>query len=178
MRRGILITVLTLGILLLSAPRAKAAQTGSIRVEMEAEGVAVTLYHVGTPVLGGYRLDEVFGGGLVRWGDLPSEALGSWLAEHAAAVGFTQNLDPDGSADFHNLEPGLYLMTLTEDFRRTDAFVVELPYEDLWQITLQPQEGRTEPPPTGQSAAPFLAAAGMLLSGIALLAVKKIRMLS
>lgn len=178
MRRRILMTVLTLGILLLSVPRAKAAQTGSIRVEMESKGTAVTLYHAGTPVSGGYRLDEIFGGGLVRWGDLPSEALASWLAEHAAAVGFTQNLDPDGSADFLDLQPGLYLITLTKDFRRTDAFVVELPYEDLWQITLQPREGRTEPPPTGQSVAPFLAAAGMLLSGIGLLAARKIRVLS
>ncbi|MDD5864850.1 MAG: LPXTG cell wall anchor domain-containing protein [Firmicutes bacterium] len=176
MRRSILITLMTLGILLFAAPRAQAAQTGSIRVETAAgEGTAVTLYHAGTPVSSGYRLDEVFGGGLVRWGDLPSEALASWLAEHAGAAGNTKKAKEDGSADFLDLEPGLYLVTLTENARRTDAFVVELPYEDIWQITVRSEENQTQPPPTGQSAAPFLAAAGMLLSGIGLLAVRKKR---
>ena len=171
MRRKMLVTVLTLGILLLSVPRARAAQTGSIRVEAGAEGVTVTLYHAGTPVTGGYRLDEVFGGGLVRWGDLPSEALAAWLAEHAGATGNTQKVNESGSADFPDLEPGLYLVTLTENARRTDAFVVELPYEDIWQITVQPKGNGTEPPPTGQSTAPFLWAAGTLLSGTGLLAL-------
>ena len=171
MRRRMLMTVLTLGILLLSVPRARAAQTGSIRVETGEEGVAVTLYHAGTPVTGGYRLDEAFGGGLVRWGDLPSEALAPWLAEHAGATGNTQKVNESGSADFPDLEPGLYLVTLTENARRTDAFVVELPYEDIWQITVQPKGNGTEPPPTGQSTAPFLWAAGTLLSGTGLLAL-------
>lgn len=171
MRRRMLMTVLTLGILLLSVPRARAAQTGSIRVETGEEGVAVTLYHAGTPVTGGYRLDEAFGGGLVRWGDLPSEALAPWLAEHAGATGNTQKVNESGSADFPDLEPGLYLVTLTENARRTDAFVVELPYEDIWQITVQPMGNGTEPPPTGQSTAPFLWAAGTLLSGTGLLAL-------
>lgn len=175
MRRRMLVTVLTLGILLLSVPRTRAAQTGSIRVEMGEEGATVTLYHAGTPVSGGYRLVEVFGGGLVRWGDLPSEALAAWLAEHAGATGNTKKVNESGSADFPDLEPGLYLVTLTENARRTDAFVVELPYEDIWQITVQPKGSGTEPPPTGQSAAPFLWAAGTLLSGSGLLALTRKR---
>ena len=171
MRRRMLMTVLTLGILLLSVPRARAAQTGFIRVETGEEGVAVTLYHAGTPVTGGYRLDEAFGGGLVRWGDLPSEALAPWLAEHAGATGNTQKVNESGSADFPDLEPGLYLVTLTENARRTDAFVVELPYEDIWEITVRPQTmtAAQEPPPTGQEPTPVIAALVLAVSGMGLL---------
>ncbi|MGM9550603.1 MAG: prealbumin-like fold domain-containing protein [Faecousia sp.] len=179
MLRRMVFAILTFGMLLGTAAQAQAAETGSIRVVLETgtqtvTSGSVTLYHAGVPAQGGYRLDEVFGGGLVRWGDLPSESLAPWLAEHVAAEGASLLLDADGSAEFPDLEPGLYLVKQHEavaGYRTMEPFVVEVPYEDIWKITVLPKmEPITEePPPTGQSAAPVIAAMVMFVSGLGLL---------
>lgn len=169
--------VLVFGVLVGIPIEVRAAQTGSIQVVLEprsSAGGAVTLYRAGAAEEGGYRLSEVYGGGLVRWGDLPSEALASWLAEHAAAEGTVKQLDKDGSAFFPDLLPGLYLIKQTEPISGENnmrPFVVELPYEDIWQITVQPQAepAAQEPPPTGQSPAVLAAAPVMIVSGLGLL---------
>ena len=121
----------------------------------------------------GYSGDEA-GGGLVRWGDLPSLTLASWLAEHEAAEGTTVPFDAEGSATFSNLSPGLYLIKQTGISAGNDAippFVIELPYEDIWEITVRPQSmtGAQEPPPTGQEPAPIIAALVLVVSGMGLL---------
>lgn len=168
--------MLVVGVLAGIPIEVRAAQTGSIQVVLEprSSAGAVTLYRAGVAVEGGYRLSEVYGGGLVRWGDLPSEALASWLAEHAAAEGTTMPLDKDGSAFFPDLAPGLYLIKQTEPVSAEDnmkPFVVELPYEDIWQITVQPQAepAAQEPPPTGQNSAVLAAVPVMVVSGLGLL---------
>lgn len=179
MLRRMVFALLIFGVLLGTAAQARAAETGSIRIVLETgtqtvTSGSVTLYHAGVPAQGGYRLDEVFGGGLVRWGDLPSESLAPWLAEHVAAEGTTLLLDADGSAEFFNLEPGLYLLKQREPvtgYKTIESFVVELPYEDIWQITVLPKmEPITgEPPPTGQQPGPAIAALVLFVSGLGLL---------
>lgn len=96
MLKRLVFALLAVGLLLGGAIPAYAAQTGSIRVIPETKppaDSAVTLYHAGVEADGGYWLDEVYGGGLVRWGDLPSLTLASWLAEHEAAEGTTVPFD-------------------------------------------------------------------------------------
>lgn len=169
--------LLTVGLLWGFAIPAYAAQTGSIRVTPETKppaGSAVTLYHAGVAAEGGYWLDEVYGGGLVRWGDLPSEALALWLAEHVAAEGTTLAFDTEGSVTFPDLAPGLYLVKQTGISAGDEImtpFVIELPYEDIWEISVRPQakSAGQEPPPTGQNLTPMAAAAVMAASGVGLL---------
>lgn len=177
MLKRLVFALLAVGLLLGGAVPAYAAQTGSIRVVPETKppaDSAVTLYHAGVEADGGYWLDEVYGGGLIRWGDLPSLSLASWLTEHEAAEGITVPFDADGSALFSNLSPGLYLIKQTGVSTENDAippFVIELPYEDIWEITVRPQMATAgqEPPPTGQEPAPVIAAVVLAVSGMGLL---------
>ena len=179
MLKRVMFALLTIGALMGTAMPAEAAQTGSIQVVLETKSpadISVTLYHAGDMVEGGYRLEKIYGEGLVRWGDLPSEALASWLAEHAAAEGVTMTLDADGSAFFPNLAPGLYLIKQTAPLsgdEKMKPFVVELPYEDIWQITVRPQAEPVaqEPPATGQSLLPIAALPVLAASGLGLLAM-------
>ena len=179
MLKRLVFALLAVGLLLGGAIPAYAAQTGSIRVIPETKPPvesAVTLYHAGVEADGGYWLDEVYGGGLVRWGDLPSLTLASWLAEHQAAEGTTVPFDAEGSATFSNLSPGLYLIKQTGISAGNDAippFVIELTYEDIWEITVRPQSmtGAQEPPPTGQEPTPIIAALVLVVSGMGLLGV-------
>lgn len=178
MGRRFKLVVLTVVLLLAAAVPARAAETGSIRVNVETNGQtvtggSVTLYHAGTPAEGGYYLDGVFGGGMVRWDDLPSQSLAPWLSEHVAAEGTTLLLDAAGSAEFTGLEPGLYLLQQREavpGYRTMEPFVVEVPYEDIWQITVLPKlESVTEePPPTADRTPLIPAATAMAVSALGL----------
>ena len=49
--------------------------------------------------------------------------------------------------------------------------MIELPYEDIWEITVRPQSmtGAQEPPPMGQEPAPIIAALVLVVSGMGLL---------
>ena len=101
-------------------------------------------------------------------------SLASWLAEHEAAEGTTVPFDAEGSALFSNLSPGLYLIRQTGVSTGNDAippFVIELPYEDIWEITVRPQTMTADqsPPPTGQEPAPIVAAVVLAASGTGLL---------
>lgn len=177
MLKRLVFALLVVGLLLGGAIPAYAAQTGSIRVIPETKPPAesaVTLYHAGVEADGGYWLDEVYGGGLIRWGDLPSLSLASWLAEHEAAEGTTVPFDAEGSALFSSLSPGLYLIRQTGVSTGNDTippFVIELPYEDIWEITVRPQTMTADqsPPPTGQEPAPVIAAVVLAVTGTGLL---------
>ena len=179
MIKRLVFALLVVGLLLGGAVPAYAAQTGSIRVVPETKppaDSAVTLYHAGVEADGGYWLDEVYGGGLVRWGDLPSLTLASWLAEHEAAEGTTVPFDTEGSALFSNLSPGLYLIRQTGVSTGNDTippFVIELPYEDICLLYTSDaaDDKAQEPPPTGQEPTPIIAALVLVVSGMGLLGV-------
>ena len=152
---------------------AAAEETGSIRITLHTVKGEVALYHAGTPVDGGYRLTEAFGGGFIKEEDAQSPHLAQWLAE-TAQEGRTLLLDADGSAEFSRLDAGLYLVKQTETAEGeepTAPFLVVLPYYGQWNIEANPKTNAAlEPPRTGQSPEPFLGAAGMFLSGSGLLA--------
>lgn len=156
--------------------RCFAAQTGSVRIalgrkEPVTEDGSVTIYLVGTPISGGYRLSETFGGGVVALEDVYSVALANWLAEQADSGGTQLRLDDRGYADFTGLTEGLYLLVQEQPipgYYPMSPFLVELPYEGEWDIQADPKEQRLEEssPKTGQSPLPLAACGGLMLSGL------------
>ena len=165
--------------------RCFASETGSMRIALGQEGQvtqggSVTIFRVGTPISGGYRLSEAFGGGVVAREDVYSVALAAWLAELAEYGGMELLLDADGFADFRDLSEGLYLLVQEQaapGYYPMAPFVVELPYQGQWDIQANPKQ---EPlpevnPRTGQSLLPVLGCCLMAYSGlgIALLVRKR-----
>ena len=100
MKRGIMALLVTAAVLALSIT-AGASETGcSVEVKLDAGELpvtngAVTLYRVGIPTDGGYRLLDRYGGGVVRSEDISSGNLARWLSELADS-GREQLLDVEG----------------------------------------------------------------------------------
>lgn len=178
MKQKLFAAVAALAVTLGMAGRCFAVQTGSMRIslgreEEVTEGGSVTIYQVGLPISGGYRLHESFGGGVVALEDVYSVALANWLAEQADSGGTELLLDADGNADFSGLTEGLYLLVQEEQipgYYPVAPFLVELPYEGEWDIQANPKEQRLgDPSPkTGQSPLPVAACGGLMLSGLAI----------
>ncbi len=179
MLRRVLAAVLAAVVLSLLGLSARAAeQTGTIRVTLEStdgtpvSGV-VTLYRVGEAVSEGYRITEEFGGGIVRQEDALSPHLAWFLAEMEATGGTGRILDESGSAEFSDLEQGLYLLVqreVREGYQAARPYLIALPYEGQWQIQAYPgvKAVETESPKTGQHPAPLLGAMAMVLAGMGL----------
>lgn len=175
MKRKIVSAMAALTVILGISCRCFAAETGSMRVSLGQEGQvtrggSVTIYRVGNAIPGGYRLSEVFGGGVVAWEDVYSVALAAWLAELAEG-GTELLLDADGYADFTGLEEGLYLLVqeqATPGYYPMAPFVVELPYQGQWDIQANP---KSEPlpevnPQTSQDPLPIIATLLTISSGL------------
>lgn len=185
MMKKLICTLLALGtVAALAAPAAAAEETGSIRVTLQnGESVvpdgAVTLYRVGSFVDGDFRLTESFGGGIIQQEDALSPALAGWLAETAEG-GTEQALDEEGSTAFSGLPAGLYLLVQSQrstGYHRMEPMTVMIPCQYQWHVQSYPkmEEILYEIPPTGQPLAPFVGAAGMVLSsgGLLLCGMKK-----
>lgn len=182
MLRRLVCVLLSCGVLLGGASqRAVASENGAIRVTL-GNGVktvssgTVTLYPAGEPVSGGYRLGADFGGGLVKTEDVSSSALAQWLAEQAVEGGNTRLLDADGNAEFSGLEAGLYLLVQREavdGYYPILPFLVTLPEGEQWYLQTAPkmEELPTESPETGEHPAPIVAAMGLIVSALGLLAL-------
>lgn len=167
-------------LLLVSAPRARAAEIGTIRISLDAGELpvtngAVTLYHVGVETEDGYRITDTFGGGMVKAADATSPHLAQWLAETEDVYGSKHLLDVDGNTVYSNLGEGLYLVVQTE---RMDGFypihpvLIALSDEGQQDATVAPELRPIvvgDMPQTGQSIVPFLGVIGMALSGGGLL---------
>lgn len=180
MFRRILCTLLALGGVLALGLPARAQQTeGSIRVTLQnGESVvtdgAVTLYRVGRGAEGGYRLEEDFGGGLIKEQDALSPILARWLWEAAGPGGTALLLDADGSAEFSNLTEGLYLLVQTEastGYHLMEPMLVQLPCQYQWHVQAYPitPEIIWEIPSTGDTMALPAGLTGLVLSGTGLI---------
>ena len=146
--------------------QAKAAEgSGTLRITLENGETVVTkgemtLYYVGEPTSGGYRLTEEFGGGIVKVEEAMSSSLACWLAD--TAVGGTRRLlDADGSVEFIHLPEGLYLLIQSETaegYYPIQPFLLTIPYDGRWYIQAYPQAEQilTETPKTGQNILPYL----------------------
>ena len=173
MKRGILALLLTAAVLSLSATAGAAALKGSVEIQLEVGDLpvtngAVTMYLVGVPVEGGYRLLDRYGGGVVRSEDTESGNLAYWLSELSDG-GKELLLDVDGRAVFSGVEPGLYLL---EQTRRMDgfypfrAFLAEVPAGGQWTRRFEPMViPITDEPPCTGDVTTYLAVLSMALSG-------------
>lgn len=179
MHRRLMCIMMVIGLLgNLAVQGAAAAQTGAICVVLDCgEGVVssgtVTLYRVGEPVAGGYRLQPEFGGAFVAEEDAGDSALAQRLVGLADSDGVAHYPDADGRVAFSWLAEGLYLIVQTEaadGYYPVVPFLVQLPCEGQWYVEANPKmlELPEEQPQTGQHPAPILAAMGLVLSGVGL----------
>lgn len=151
---------------------------GTISVTVEYEDGKVhdgelTLYHVGNPREGGYRLLDAYGGGLVMKEDIYSPMLAKWLAESAQGIRIPRILDADGNVCYSGLSEGLYLLVQNEPadgYEAVEPFLIPVPCYGQWNVTAIPKARMllTEPPETGQHPAPIIGAMGLVISGLAL----------
>ena len=173
MKRGI-IALMVIGTLLSLSIRAGASEMkGSVEVKLDTGELpvtngAVTMYLVGVPTEGGYRLLDRYGGGVVRSEDAGSGNLAYWLSELSDG-GKELLLDVDGRVVFSGVEPGLYLL---EQTRRMDgfypfrAFLAEMPAGGQWIQRFEPMViPITDEPPCTGDATTYLAVLSMALSG-------------
>ncbi|MDO5545523.1 MAG: hypothetical protein Q4F81_06835 [Eubacteriales bacterium] len=173
MKRGsmaLLVGVLALG---LSLPVGASEMRGTVEVRLDAGELpvtngAVTMYLVGVPTEGGYRLLDSYGGGIVRGEDACSGNLAYWLGELAGS-GKELLLDVDGRVVFSGIEEGLYLLVQTQrmdGFYPFRSFLVEVPAQGQWTRCYEPviMPITDEPPLTGDLGI-YLAVLGMALSG-------------
>ena len=172
MKRGIMALLVTAAVLALSIT-AGASETGcSVEVKLDAGELpvtngAVTLYRVGIPTDGGYRLLDRYGGGVVRSEDISSGNLARWLSELADS-GREQLLDVEGRVVFSQVEEGLYLVRQTQrmdGFWPFRVFLAEVPAGQQvlrYEPVVQPI---TEEPPCTGDLTIYLSVLGMALSG-------------
>ena len=176
MKRGIPALCLIAVVLWLSVRAGAAGLKGSVEVKLDAGELpvtngAVTLYPVGIPTDGGYRLLDRYGGGVVRSEDAESRNLAYWLGELADG-GREILLDAEGRAVFSGVEQGLYLVEQTQrmdGFYPFRAFLAEVPAGDQWTRRFTPAVlPITDEPPCTSDVTIYLALLGMALSGTGL----------
>lgn len=178
MKRGIVILLMLAALLSLSVSAGASELKGSVEVKLDAGELpvingAVTIYLVGIPIEGGYRLLDRYGGGIVRAEDVDSRNLAFWLGELTDS-GRELLLDVDGRVVFSGVEEGLYLVEQTQrmdGFYPFRAFLAEVPSGGRWTRRFEPAVSpiTDEPPCTGDLTL-YLGTLAMLLSGSGLIA--------
>ena len=165
MKRGI-IALMVIGTLLSLSIRAGASEMkGSVEVKLDTGELpvtngAVTMYLVGVPIEGGYRLLDRYGGGVVRSEDAGSGNLAYWLSELSDG-GKELLLDVDGRVVFSGVEPGRM-----DGFYPFRAFLAEMPADNQWTRCFEPMVlPITDEPPCTGDATTYLAVLSMALSG-------------
>lgn len=163
---------------MLTVPGRASRQEGSIRVCPDwggdmVSGGSVTLYRVGEPVVGGYRLTD----GLADWTvweeDVFSREVRDWLLGQNPSGGICVEVAPITGALFSGLAAGLYLAVQDHPapgFAVFSPVLIGLPQDGFWDIGLNPQVIRdTESPQTGDHPAPIIGAMGIGFSVAALM---------
>ena len=166
-------------------------QSGSIHVTMQYDGKPVsggklTLYQVGDiqEEDGNYSfaLTKAFAASGVTLENVQSSETAKKLSDYAqrkAVKGETKEIGKNGSVDFENLPPGLYLLAqrkAAQGYHKVTPFLVTLPMEDAagytYEVDASPKVSpiptkpeNPEQPQTGQSGWPIWT---FLLSGAAL----------
>ncbi len=173
MRRGMMALLVLAAVVLLSVGAGASEMKGSVEVKLDAGELpvingAVTIYLVGIPIEGGYRLLDRYGGGIVRAEDVGSRNLAFWLGELTDS-GRELLLDVDGRVVFSGMEEGLYLVEQTQrmdGFYPFRAFLAEVPADGQWTRRFAPAVFpiTDEPPCTGDLTL-YLGTLGMILSG-------------
>lgn len=178
LKRGIMILLMLAAVMSLSISAGASEMKGSVEVKLDAGELpvingAVTIYLVGIPIEGGYRLLDRYGGGIVRAEDVGSSNLAFWLGELTDG-GRELLLDVDGRVVFSGVEEGLYLVEQTQrmdGFYPFRAFLAEVPSGGRWTRRFEPAvlPITDESPCTGDLTL-YLGTLSMFLSGIGLIA--------
>ena len=156
-----------------------ASGEGTIQIDLKGgdkpiQGAQVRLYFAGTPIEGGYRLTESFGGGVITQLDVFSPELADWLVKRASG-GWRGTTDKEGTLRFQGLDEGLYLVTQPKGkggYQPFAPFLIMSPWDgDQWNITATPKTEKeiTVVPDTSDPGTVDKGLLGMALSGTGLI---------
>ena len=184
MRKRYLIVFLAVFLMLLPMP-ANAAGEGSIRIDLIGDGKPISgaeicVFPAGMPIENGYRLTDVFGGGMITQLDVFSPELAAWLSQRAAG-GWRDITDSSGTVTFWDLDEGLYLITQPQacgGYSPFEPFLVTIPWDGYeWSITAVPQTERQIEviPDTSDPGVLDRSLRWLLISGTGLLALLPFR---
>ena len=135
-------------------------------------GGSVTLYRVGDPVEGGFRLTEGLANWVIRGEDAFGTDLPRWLTERLRGTGITRSITGAEGAVFEGLEDGLYLLAqpvAPEGCQSFSSFMVSLPLGENREIFTYPKLQLAVNPKTGDHPAPIIGAMGLALSFLGLM---------
>lgn len=159
----------------------QAAGEGTIQIDLKGggkpiQGAPIRVFLAGTPIEGGYRLTDTFGGGVITQLDVFSPEVADWLSKRASG-GWRGVTDKDGSISFQGLNEGLYLVVQSKGkggYQPFTPFLITIPWDgDQWNITATPKTEKeiTVVPDTSDPGTVDKGLIGMLLSGTGLLAM-------
>ena len=155
-----------------------ASGEGTIQIDLKGagkpiQGAPIRVYFAGTPIEGGYRLTETFGGGMITQLDVFSPELADWLSERASG-GWRGTTNRDGTVSFQGLNEGLYLVVQPKGkggYQPFTPFLITIPWDgDQWIITATPKTEQeiTVVPDTSDPGTVDKGLLGMAISGTGL----------
>ena len=174
------------GLIMLLAAPAMAAEEGTIRIMPHRAGEAiaggtVTIYHVGTAAEDGYLITGKDKNYLIPADELFFPETAAWVQRNAKADGLSKAVEESGSVTFSGLKAGLYLVTQPQaasGYIPFQSFLLELPVDGIvWEAEAYPKAEKilSENPQTGDHPAPIIAAMALVLSVSALLMLSDTR---
>ena len=163
------------GLTMLLAVPAMAAEDGTIRITPHRAGEAiaggsVTIYRVGTAAEDGYLIAGKDKNYLLPADELFFPETAAWVQRNAKADGLTKAVGTSGSVTFSDLQAGLYLVTQPQaasGYAPFRSFLLELPVDGIvWEAEAYPKAEKilSENPQTGDHPAPIIAAMALVLS--------------
>ena len=144
-----------------------AAEEGSIRILPDCAGCSVTgglvtLYRVGEPEAGGYRVSDGLADWTVWQREVQTEEVMQWLLKQERSGGVTEAAADEQGVVFSELSAGLYLAVQTEPaagYFPFSPFLVTIPEKNKWEIVKYPPVVRdAEIPDTSDRPAPIIGA--------------------
>lgn len=179
MHRRIVCLLFAVGILMMGAIPAYAAEEGKIQVSpqrggMLVSGGEVTLYRVGEAVEGGYRLSAGVADWIVEESEVYNPEVAQWIARSTTAEGTTKPLGECGSVTFTGLGAGVYLIVQSKaapGYAAFSPYLVVLPLAGAeWEAATYPKVDKIpeETPKTADPMTVLTGAAGMVSSGLGL----------
>ena len=160
---------------------ASAAQQGSLCVypmygDKLIPGGTVTVYRIGEPVDGGFRLTGRLSHNVIPIQDAFSKEFLNWILARIPVPGIDRKVDQLEGAVFEGLTEGLYLVKQKEPaqgYMKFEPFVIGIPLGDQWDAAAHPKlrpEGST--PETGDDFSLVIGLAGMIFSALGLAAME------
>lgn len=147
--------------------------TGSLTVlplcgSREVPGGVVTVYYIGEPVSGGFRLTGKLSHNVLPEKDALSEEFLQWILKRLPGNGISAPVTENRGAVFSDLKPGLYLVKQTgaaPGYSCFRPFLLPVPLGEQWDIAANPKVTQEDDiPETGDDFSPVFGMFGMLFS--------------